>query len=102
MSGGRGLLTTCAHLSFAEGERDVEHHGVSLLHQGLLGGVVPSSLAGVPSSPELKTQSKHILKEPARTKITCVEGFCKPERVRQHRVGREGKCVLVHFWVGAD
>lgn len=99
---GRGLLTTCVQSPFAEGESDVEHHGVSLLHEGLLDGVVPSSLAGAPSSPELKTQSKHILKEPASTKMTCIEGFCKPEGVRQHRAAREGKCMLVHFQIGAD
>ena len=71
---------------------------VSLLHRGLLGGGVPSSLAGAPSSPELKTRSKHILKEPASTKITCAEGSCKPEGVRQPE-GSEGRqmhaCALL-------
>lgn len=60
---------------------------------------MPSFPAGAPSSPELKSQSKHILKDPDITRITCAQGSWKPEGGGQPEISEERRVLFVHLWV---
>lgn len=60
---------------------------------------MPSFPPGAPRSPELKSQSKHILKDPGITKITCAQGSWKPEGDGQPEGSEERQILFAHLWV---
>lgn len=56
---------------------------------------MPSFPPDAPSSPELQSQSKHILKDPDMTKITRAQGSWKPEMDNQRAVRKGNFCLCI-------